>query len=246
VGQELHLLAQPISMQLFYGGHDPGVKRAASVLEEGAVRHVVGERVLERVLDVRENASLVEELGHLEVGEHAAQHVLLLLGDRLQEGERHILADYRRGLEHALVSGREPIDARGEDRLCGGRDVERPHRPCGAIGSALAHERARFDEGPHALLEEERIALRSLDQKPLDWIELGIATEQGAEELVRAFAGQRVDSHLGVVGLLTPGVPVLGPIVHEDEGAHGRQALDQRVEEDLRLAVDPVEVLEDH
>ena len=38
---------------------------------------------------------------------------------------------------------------------------------------------------------------------------------------------------------------VLRAIVHEEEEARGRQALDQTIEQRLGLGVDPVEVFED-
>jgi hypothetical protein len=47
----------------------------------------MGERVLEGVLEIREEARLVEELRSLEVSQPLAQAVLGLFGDRLQEGK---------------------------------------------------------------------------------------------------------------------------------------------------------------
>src|SRR4029453_3234533 len=49
-----------------------------------------------------------------------------------------------------------------------------------------------------------------------------------------------------VVGLAAPGVPVLGTVVDEEQEARRGQALDEAIEQGLRLAVDPVQVLEDH
>ena len=63
------------------------------------------ERVLEGVLEIREEARLVEELGGLEVGEPATQLFLGQLGDGEQERERHVLADDRGRLEQPLVLG---------------------------------------------------------------------------------------------------------------------------------------------
>ena len=51
--------------------------------------------------------------------------------------------------------------------------------------------------------------------------------------------------NLGVVRLVAPRVPVLGPIADEQQEARRRQALDQPVEEGLRFAVHPVKVLHD-
>ena len=50
---------------------DPRVKLAAALLQQAAVGHLVRERVLERVLEIREEPGLVEELGGLQVVEPA-------------------------------------------------------------------------------------------------------------------------------------------------------------------------------
>ena len=57
---------------------------------------------------------------------------------------------------------------------------------------------------------------------------------------------QGVEPELRVVGAAAPLVPILGPVVHEEQHPGRRQALDQRVQQRLGLGVDPVEVLEDH
>ena len=104
-------------------GGDPGVERPPTVLEQAPVGDLVGERVLERVLEIREEARLVEELGRLEMRRAPAKLVLGLVRDSLEERERHVLPDDGGGLEEALVVGRESIDARGEDRLRRRRDL---------------------------------------------------------------------------------------------------------------------------
>ena len=56
---------------------------------------------------------------------------------------------------------------------------------------------------------------------------------------------QRVQAQLRVVGLTPPAVLVLGAIVDQQEEPRGRQALDQTVQQRLRLGVNPVQVLKD-
>ncbi len=74
---------------------------------------------------------------------------------------------------------------------------------------------------------------------------LASLAEQGFQELVALSGGERVEPELAVVGLAAPAVPVLRAVVDEEQEPGRRQALDQAVEERLRLGVDPVEVLED-
>ena len=105
------------SAEPFDGVDNPGVQGSPPLLEQAAVGHLVGQGVLEGVCELREEAGFVEELGGLEVAEPAAQLLLGQLGDGLQQGEGHLRADDRGGLEQALLLGRQPIDARRQDRL---------------------------------------------------------------------------------------------------------------------------------
>ena len=114
-----------------------------------------------------------------------------------------------------------------------------------AIGSRRADQHARLHQGPHALLQEEGVALGARDQQPLERRQAGIVPEQGLEELVGARRRQRVEPQLGVVGLAAPAVLVLGAIVDQQEDAGRRQALDQAVQQGLGLGIDPVQVLKD-
>ena len=104
----------------------------------------------------------------------------------------------------------------------------------------------RLDQGPHALLEEERIAAGAGDEHGLERLDGGVGAQQGQEQLVGALGRQGVEAELGVVGLAAPGVLVLRPVVDQEQQSGGRQALDQAVQERLGLGVDPVQVLEDH
>jgi hypothetical protein len=56
VGQPLDVLAQSVGMEALDRLHDPGVEGAPPILQETAVGHVVGQGVLEGVLEVGEGA----------------------------------------------------------------------------------------------------------------------------------------------------------------------------------------------
>ena len=103
MGEPLDLLAQAIPVERLDRVDDPRVKRAAALLEQTAVRDLVRERVLEGVLEIRIEPRLVEELGGLQVVESATERLVRQLGDRLQQRERHVLADDGGDLEQALV-----------------------------------------------------------------------------------------------------------------------------------------------
>ena len=112
-----------------------GVEAPPPILEQAPVGHVVGQGVLEGVLEIREEPRLVEELGGLEVARPAAERLLRLLRDGLEEGEGHVLADDGGGLEQPLVLGREPVDAGGQDGLGRRRDLQGLRRPRQAVGA---------------------------------------------------------------------------------------------------------------
>jgi hypothetical protein len=106
------------------------MERATAVLEHAPVGDLGGEGVLERVLEIRKEPRLVEKLGCQEVGERPAKAVFGHVGDGLQERERHVFPDDGGRLEQPLVLGRQPIDARRQDRLSRRRDRPRLERPC--------------------------------------------------------------------------------------------------------------------
>src|SRR5262249_15052386 len=100
-----------------------------------------------------------------------AKTLLRLLRNGLQQRERHVLADYGCRLKQPFVFGRETIDARGEDRLGRGGGVKTLDRPGEPVSPAVPRKRPGLHERPDALLEEEGIALRPLDEHPLEIVE---------------------------------------------------------------------------
>ena len=120
-------------------------------------------------------------------------------------------------------------------------------RPGQTIGAALPGERPGLDQRPDALLEEERVALGPLDQQSLERAPAPASSPRSALRSSPALSGGSASSRSWrVVGLAAPAVLVLGPVVHQQQDPGRRQALDQAVEQRLRLGIDPVQVLEDH
>ena len=225
--------------------HDPGVQGAATLVQEGAVRDIVGQGVLERVFEVREEAPLVQEVGGLEPGQPVPKLVFGEIGDRLEQRKRHVVPDHGGGLEQPLLIGGEAIDARREHGLDGGRHADRGHGAGQAVRAALADQRAVFHHGADALLQEERIPFGPLGQQASERLKLGGVAEQGIEQGVHALGRERVDPKLGEKRAVSPGRPVLRAVVDQQHDPGGWQALDDGVQQGLGLRVDPVEVLED-
>jgi hypothetical protein len=76
------------------------------------------------------------------------------LGHRLEQRERHVLADHRRKLKHGLLGRAEPVDARGDDRGDARRDRNLLRPPDQTVGAPCASQRARVHQNAYALLEE--------------------------------------------------------------------------------------------
>src|SRR5262245_29373503 len=98
------------------------MKPTPSLHQQPAVRRLVSEGVLERVLEIREQAGFVEELCGLKTSKRRAQRLLVLLGDGSEKRKRHVLPDHGGRLEQSLVVRREPVDAGSEDRVHRWRD----------------------------------------------------------------------------------------------------------------------------
>src|SRR5262249_30123528 len=190
---------------------------------------VVGERMLECVGETGEQLCLIKKLRHLEMSKATPELFFLELHNRLKQQKRHIHADDRSRLQQPLVLGGKPVNAGGENSLgrCG--DLQRLWRLHETISTAHAGERFRFDQCPDALLEEEGVALGPLYQELLEGPQSGVIPEQSHQQLVGVLGWQGIDPELAIVGLIAPGVAMLGAVVDEEQEARRWQAVDEMV-----------------
>jgi hypothetical protein len=205
---------------------DPGVEGAPPVLEQAAVRHFVGQGVLEGVLEIGKQAHLVEKLASLERRETVPQDILGHLGNGLENRKGHILADDCGRLEKAFLFDREPVDPSGQDRLDRRRDLDAWQGEGEAVGAALSSQRPRLDQRADALFQEERVPFGALDQDVLERPKRGVRAQERAQQGLGAVGRQGIEPELRIVRLAAPAVRVLGAIVHEEEHPGRRQALD--------------------
>ena len=244
MGQALDVLREPLGVEALDGLDGPGVERAPAVLEEAPVGHLVGQRVLEGVLDVGEQARLVEELGRLEPGEALGQRVRgspatpasTAIGTSVPTTEAVWSSALSSGGSRSMRAARIACTVAGTWTVSG--VFTSRYAPRSPDEHPVVHE------APHALLEEERVALGPREEEPFQGLEAGVAPEQGLQQRGRILRRERVQPELAVVGLPAPAVPVLRAVVDEEQEPGRRQALDQPIEHGLRLGVDPVEVLE--
>jgi hypothetical protein len=146
-------------------------------------------------------------------------------------------------LEEALVLRSEAVDARCQHHLDRGRSLDGLEGLRQPIPAALPRQRLRFDQRPHGFLEEERVP--AIDQDPLERFQRGLVPQERVQHIPCALGWKCVQPYLVVGRLAAPGVLVLRAIVHEQEHARRSKAVDQAIEQRLRLAVDPVQILED-
>jgi hypothetical protein len=165
--QVLDVLGEPFGAESLDSRRDARVKGAAPLPEHAPVRHLVGQRMLEGVLDLGKEARLVEKFRRLQVHKPLTHVVVVRVGDGDQQRVWDILAHDGRRLQQAFVFRRQSIDACGQDRLHGRGHLKASWHARQMVGAALAAENLRLHQRSHAFFQEQRIALRALDQKLL-------------------------------------------------------------------------------
>ena len=180
-GQTLELVARRIGEGALERFQDAPVERQASFLHEAGVGHLVRQCVLERVLDVREQSSLMEELGGLEPPK-PVMRIASLVCNGLQQRQRHILPDHGCGLKQALVRRRETVDSRGEQRVHSRGHPNRLKILGDAIASWLADEHAGLHQRADTFLQEQWVAVGPFDQQALHRRESRVRTHQFPEQ----------------------------------------------------------------
>jgi hypothetical protein len=128
---------------------------APAFLDEAAVGHLRHQRVREGVGERGGQARLVEEFNGLQVCEAPVELALGHLGDRLQEGTRHLFADGCSALQQVLLRGWQSVDAGGEDGLHGDWHLQAREGLGETVGPPLADQDLRLHQGLHALLKDE-------------------------------------------------------------------------------------------
>ena len=245
MGEPVDVLDQPVRVECFEARDDGRVKGALLIPPEAAVGHLMGQGVLERVREVRDEASLVDELRRLEPLDGPRKVGLGQIGDRLEQRIRYVLADDGGRLKHLLVFRRKLVDAGRQHRAHSRWNRRALKVVRRSVRATYAHQGAHVDEAADALLEEERIAPRPFDQKSSERLKGDIVADEATNKRLSAHCRQRMEVKLCVGRrAAAPAVPKLRAIADEDQESSPRQARDQSVEERLGPSVDPVKILD--
>ena len=245
VRQPFDLVGEAVGIEPFDGLHNARVQRSAPLLQEAAVGHLVRQGVLEGVGQSGNRQCLVEEFGGLQARETLMQRLLGHVGNGLQQGPGHLGADDCGGLEQALVLRWQAVDAGRQHRLHRGRHLDCQQRLRQMIGPRRADQHPGFHQGADALLQKEGIAAGAGDQEGCERRQTGVVPQEGLQKFLGTRGGERVEAQLRVVGLAAPAVLVLGAVIDQEQEPRRRQALDQAIEQRLRLGIDPVQILKD-
>jgi hypothetical protein len=244
VGQQRGAFFEMVGVVDLGGPSHRGVHGPAPLFELAPERHLLGERVLEGVLDDRIDRGLVQELGAAERRQRALQRLARELRDLGEQRLGEVLPDHGGDLEQALLALGEPVDPGGEHRLHVGGDLEALDRRDEPVGAALAFEVARLDQGLCDLLGEERIAARAGVDRLGERGEARVASQHGGEELADRLRAERRQRDLPVPGLLHPFRVILGPEVQQQQPLAPALRLHHLLQELAARVVDPVEVLD--
>ena len=134
----------------------------------------MGQGVLEGEFALGEQPRLVEELGSLQVYKATVQVRLRHLGNSLQQGQGHLGADDRRGLEHVFLLGRQPVDTGCQHGLHRGGHLNVLEGLEEAIGTRRTDKHPGLDQGAYALLQKKRIASGTCNQERLEGHQAGV------------------------------------------------------------------------
>src|SRR5262249_24347191 len=238
-----HVVGQPVGIHSLDRLDDTGVQDAAALVEQSAIRHLVRQRMRERVLDLGEELRLIEELRGAQPIEPPAEGLVRELGDVLKDRTRNVVADDGGRLQQALVVRSEAVDTRRQHGLNRRWHLELVDRLHQAIPSRLADQQMRLLQRPDDLLQEERVPVD--DEESLEWFERAIGAEERVQELAGALDAERTQPQLREVRLIAPGVPVVGTMGGEQQYGRRREPPGEVVEERLRLDVDPLKIFDD-
>src|SRR5687767_5683510 len=103
LGEFLEMFVEAIGVEPLDRAGQRSVQRATAIVEEAGVGHVLCQRVLEGVVELRDNPGFVDEFGRLQAAQAAVKGFGRKAGDGLEEDKRDLLADHGSDLQEMSV-----------------------------------------------------------------------------------------------------------------------------------------------
>src|SRR5262249_27472187 len=111
MGEVGEMVVEAVGGELLNRLRNPLMHHLSPLDQYRVVRRLLGERVLEHVLDIAIiSGLLVDELGELELGQRPLQLLLGSSNHFANEPKSEVLADDRHSLEQLLLRGGQPVD----------------------------------------------------------------------------------------------------------------------------------------
>ena len=144
---------------------------------------------------------------------------------RSDQRQRELPSDHGERLQQLFLIGRQPIDARGQDALHGGRNLQLrrgtwssftvvPLRTSAPSSNSTCTISSMKNGVPSVFSMISRLSGSRSDA----------VAEQRGEHLLGALLAERVEPQLGVIGLAIPLMRILGPVVHQQQNLRGRRS----------------------
>ena len=174
------------------------VRRGAPLAELRTVRHLVGQRMPEAVLDLGMHGFLVDELRTRERREGRGDVPLRALTHGSQHPLLELLPDDRGDLQSVLLAFGEPIDACREHGVHRRRDDHVPHRPDQAIRPLRSDEVSALAQRLDHFLDAEGIARCALAHEPGELDDGRIGAQQLLEQGAARLGDERFERQLSI------------------------------------------------
>jgi hypothetical protein len=111
LGETVHLLIEPLFVEMLDGVDQFDVQVAAMVAQQAAIGRFLGHCVLKGIFRIGRQAAFEQELGGPQLGQRRLQRFRIQSRHMLQQDKRKFPADHRCRLQQRLRGGWQAIDA---------------------------------------------------------------------------------------------------------------------------------------
>ncbi|MNT40023.1 hypothetical protein D3C72_1763150 [compost metagenome] len=167
---------------------------AALPRKQGIARHLLRQRMLERVLHLRECGALVDEIPRLEVSQLGVQHLVRQRRDMPDQTGGKLLSDDCQRLQQFLLRDGKPVDTGGQHALHGRRNMERQRGLLDPVVSGLAEQGVFLGQRLNHFLHEKWVPFGLRQDQQFQGRERGIVPQQRRQQPLCLRLAQRLQA----------------------------------------------------